>query len=157
MSHAGLNAILNSAATVMLLAGFAFIRKRRVQAHRFCMLTAFGLSAAFLISYVVYHIQTGSVPFTGEGWIRHVYFAILLSHILLAALIVPLALVTLRRGLRGDYARHKKLARFTLPIWLYVSVTGVLIYLLLYHVYPARFVSPPAAGVTLDIIKTGIL
>lgn len=108
------------------------------------MVTAFGLSVAFLASYVVYHFRVGSVPFSGEGWIRPVYFAILLSHIFLAALIVPLALVTLRRALRKDYERHKKLARVTLPIWLYVSVTGVLIYLLLYHLYPA----PPLSQVT---------
>lgn len=146
ISHASLNAILNAAATVLLLAGYFFIRKRRIRAHHRCMVTAFGLSATFLVSYVVYHFRVGSVPFAGEGLIRPVYFAILLTHIFLAALIVPLALVTLRRAMRKDYVRHKKLAHVTLPIWLYVSATGVLIYLLLYHLYPARSLSQGAAS-----------
>lgn len=111
------------------------------------MLSAFGCSAAFLLSYVLYHFRVGSVPFTASGWIRPVYFAILISHIVLAAGIVPLALVTLRRGLRGDYSSHKRLARITLPLWLYVSVTGILIYILLYHIYPAQ----PATGSALGL------
>ncbi|MCL6565234.1 MAG: DUF420 domain-containing protein [Acidobacteriia bacterium] len=146
LAHASLNALLNGAATVLLLTGYVLIRRGRIGAHRTCMLSAFGCSAAFLLSYVVYHIRVGSVPFTASGWIRPVYFAILISHIVLAAGIVPLALVTLRRGLRGDYPRHKRLARVTLPLWLYVSVTGILIYILLYHIYPAQPAPGSAAG-----------
>ncbi|MCL6481350.1 MAG: DUF420 domain-containing protein [Firmicutes bacterium] len=138
LSHASLNALLNGAAFVLLLAGYTQIRRGRVQAHRMCMLSAFGVSTAFLLSYSIYHFRAGSVPFTASGWIRPVYFAILISHIVLAAGIVPLALLTLRRGLRGDYPRHKRLARITLPLWLYVSITGILIYLLLYHIYPSQ-------------------
>jgi len=129
------NAGLNSLSALLLVSGFVCIRRRRITAHRRCMLAAFSTSCLFLVSYLVYHAQVGSVRFTGQGWIRPVYFAILISHTVLAAAIVPLAVVTLRRGLRADFARHRRIARWTLPIWMYVSITGVVVYLLLYHVY----------------------
>ena len=128
-----LNASLNALASVFLVAGYVMIRSRRIDAHRRCMLSALGTSALFLISYVVYHANAGSVPFRGTGAVRVVYFAVLIPHIILAAAILPLALVTTARGLRGDYTRHVRIARWTLPIWLYVSVTGVIVYLMLYH------------------------
>ena len=127
------NAALNSISAVLLTAGFIFIRRRNVAAHRACMLGAFAVSVLFLVCYVVYHAYAGSRPFTGQGWIRPVYFLLLLSHLVLAALIVPLALTTIYRGLSAQFDRHKRLARWTLPIWLYVSITGVIVYLLLYH------------------------
>lgn len=104
-------------------------------AHRACMMAAFACSTAFLVSYLAYHARVGSVRFAGEGWIRPVYFGLLLSHTVLAAVIVPMVLMTLWRGLRGNYERHRWIARWTLPLWLYVSITGVLIYFLLYHLY----------------------
>lgn len=128
-----LNASLNALASVFLVAGYVMIRTRRIHAHRRCMLSALGTSALFLISYVIYHANAGSVPFRGTGAIRAVYFAVLIPHIILAAAILPLALVTTARGLRGDYTRHVRIARWTLPVWLYVSVTGVIVYLMLYH------------------------
>ena len=128
-----LNASLNALASVFLVAGYVMIRSRRIDAHRRCMLSALGTSALFLISYVIYHANAGSVPFTGTGAVRVVYFAVLIPHIILAAAILPLALITTARGLRGDYTRHVRIARWTLPIWLYVSVTGVIVYLMLYH------------------------
>ena len=127
------NALLNTASATLLTAGFVFIRRRRVAAHRACMLGAFAVSVMFLVCYVVYHAYAGSRPFAGRGWIRPVYFVLLVSHIVLAAAIVPLALTTIYRGLSAQLDRHKRLARRTLPIWLYVSVTGVIVYLLLYH------------------------
>ena len=127
------NALLNTASATLLTAGFVFIRRRNVAAHRACMLGAFAVSVLFLICYVVYHAYAGSRPFAGRGWIRPVYFVLLVSHIVLAAAIVPLALTTIYRGLSAQLDRHKRLARRTLPIWLYVSVTGVIVYLLLYH------------------------
>ena len=127
------NATLNSIAATLLAAGYVCIRRGRVDLHRRCMLAAFVTSALFLVSYLVYHAQAGSRPFTGEGAVRAAYFTILVSHIVLAAAILPLAIVTLRRGLRRDDARHAALARWTLPIWLYVSVTGVAVYWMLYH------------------------
>ena len=102
------------------------------------MLTAFGCSVLFLISYLIYHYQVGSVPFKGQGWIRPVYFAILLSHTILAAAVVPLALITLRRAVRENFSAHRRIARWTFPIWFYVSVTGVIVYLMLYHFAPSR-------------------
>jgi putative membrane protein len=127
------NASLNGAAALLLLAGYVFIRRGRIAAHRASMLGAFAMSTLFLISYVVYHAHVGSRPFGGQGTIRVVYFTILVTHVILAASIVPLALVTLRRGLRRDDQRHRRLARWTWPLWMYVSVTGVVIYLMLYH------------------------
>ena len=131
------NATLNGVAATLLAAGFVCIRRGRVDLHRRFMLAAFATSALFLASYLVYHAQVGSRPFTGEGPVRVVYFTILVSHIVLAAAILPLAIVTLRRGLRRDDARHAALAKWTLPIWLYVSVTGVAVYWMLYRLYPA--------------------
>jgi uncharacterized membrane protein YozB (DUF420 family) len=128
-----LNASLNALAATFLVAGFLSIRRRRIDAHRLSMLAAFGCSIAFLISYLVYHYHTGSVRFQGTGVVRTVYFAILLSHTVLAAAVPFLAAVTLYRALRGRFARHRALARWTLPIWLYVSLTGVVIYWMLYH------------------------
>ena len=131
-----LNAILNGTSAVALVTGWFCIRRRRVAAHQSCMLTAFGLSALFLVSYVLYHAQAGSRPFTGQGWIRPVYFALLISHIVLATVILPLVLTTIYRAWRGDFARHARIARWTLPLWLYVSVTGVVVYGMLYHLAP---------------------
>ncbi len=128
-----LNAVLNGASAVLLGAGWAFIRRRRIAAHRACMLGAFCVSVLFLVSYVTYHALAGSRPFTGPGWMRGVYFPVLVSHIVLAAAMVPFVLTTLYRALSGDFSRHAWLARRTLPVWLYVSVTGVLVYWLLYH------------------------
>ena len=127
------NAALNALTALLLVAGYVQIRRRRIAAHRACMLAAFTTSVLFLVSYLTYHAQVGSQPFTGQGPIRTVYFVVLISHIVLAALILPLALVTLRRGLRRDDVRHAAIARWTLPIWLYVSVTGVVVYWMLYR------------------------
>ena len=129
-----MNATLNAIAAVLLTAGWINIRRRNIAAHRACMLAAFGASTLFLVSYVIYHARAASVPFTGQGWIRPVYFFILITHIVLAAVIVPLALTTIYRALRGELWRHKRIARVTLPIWLYVSVTGVLVFLLLHGI-----------------------
>ena len=130
-----LNATLNGLATVFLVAGYLFIRRGRRQAHKRCMLSALTVSALFLASYVTYHYHAGSRPFLGQGVVRVVYFAILIPHVILAAGVLPLALVTTARGLREDYGRHVKVARWTLPLWLYVSVTGVIVYLMLYRLY----------------------
>jgi len=129
-----LNACLNAIATLWLIAGYYFIRQRRIDAHRRAMLGAFATSTLFLVSYLVYHAQAGSRPFPGQGPVRLLYFTILITHIVLAAAILPMALVTLARGLRRDDVRHRRLARWTWPLWMYVSVTGVVIYLLLYQV-----------------------
>lgn len=131
---ATLNAILNALATLCLVLGWVFIRRGQRQRHRMSMLAALGISVVFLISYLVHHAQVGSVPFRGTGALRGIYFAILIPHVLLAAAVVPLALVTLVRALRERFDRHRAIARVTLPIWLYVSVSGVLVYVLLYHV-----------------------
>ena len=127
------NAALNCVAAALLAAGYACIRRGRVDLHRRCMVAAFAACALFLASYLVYQAQAGSRPFLGEGPVRIVYFTVLISHIILAAAVLPLAVVTLRRGLRRDDARHAALARWTLPVWLYVSVTGVVVYWMLYR------------------------
>jgi uncharacterized membrane protein YozB (DUF420 family) len=127
------NASLNALSTVLLLTGYSFIRQGKREQHRKLMISAFGVSMLFLICYVVYHAQVGSVKFQGQGWLRPAYFAILITHVVLAATVPVLAVLTLRRALRGEFARHKKLARVTFPIWLYVSVTGVIVYAMLYH------------------------
>jgi uncharacterized membrane protein YozB (DUF420 family) len=127
------NATLNAIATVFLAFGWMFIRRRQIERHRACMLSAFTASALFLVSYVIYHANVGSVPFTKQGPVRLVYFAILITHVVLAAAILPLALITLSRALTRRFDRHRRIARWTLPIWLYVSVTGVVIYVLLYQ------------------------
>jgi putative membrane protein len=130
-----LNAALNATSTVLLIVARRFIRRGRIDAHRRTMIAAFVTSCLFLVSYVVYHAQIGSRPFPGRGPIRVIYFTILITHVVLAAVIVPLVLVTLRRGLHRDDARHRAIARWTWPLWLYVSVTGVIIYGMLYHLY----------------------
>jgi putative membrane protein len=127
------NACLNATSAALLTAGYVFIRRRRVTAHKTCMVSALLVSTLFLVSYVTYHSLAGSRPFGGQGWIRAVYFPLLISHIVLAAVIVPLALVTVYRAVQGSFARHVRIARWTLPIWLYVSVTGVLVYWMLYR------------------------
>ena len=130
-----LNATLNGIAGVLLVIGYVLVRRRRFEQHRRVMLTAFGTSVLFLVSYVIYHANVGSRPFAGRGAIRAVYFTILITHIVLAAAIVPLAIVTVSRGLSRHYDRHRRIARWTLPIWLYVSVTGVAVYLMLYRMF----------------------
>lgn len=127
------NATLNGIAAVLLTIGYAQIRARRRTVHRAFMIAAFVASALFLVSYTVYHAHVGSRPFTGDGPVRAVYFTILISHVVLAAAVLPLALVTLYRALRGTFDAHARIARWTLPIWLYVSVTGVVVYLMLYR------------------------
>ena len=129
-----LNAGLNGVSALLLALGYASVRSGRIRAHRACMLGALGVSLLFLLSYVAYHLSFGSRPFAGQGWIRWVYFPLLVSHILLAAAVVPLALITIYRALGGEIARHRRLARWALPVWLYVSVSGVVVYWLLYRV-----------------------
>jgi uncharacterized membrane protein YozB (DUF420 family) len=127
------NATLNGTAAILLVTGYTLIRKKRVDAHKRVMLTAFGVSVAFLICYLVYHAQVGSVHYPKSGAIRIVYYTILITHTILAVCVPVLAIITLRRALRGDFVRHRRIARLTLPIWLYVSVTGVVVYLMLYQ------------------------
>jgi uncharacterized membrane protein YozB (DUF420 family) len=128
-----LNAVLNGTSALLLVTGYFFIRQGTVRLHRACMLGALTASCLFLISYLIYHAQVGSVRFRGEGWIRAVYFVVLISHTVLATTVVPLAIITLRRALKERFDRHRVIARWTLPIWLYVSVTGVIVYFMLYH------------------------
>jgi uncharacterized membrane protein YozB (DUF420 family) len=127
------NASLNALSGVLLLIGFVMVRSGRIAAHRRVMIAAFATSSLFLICYVVYHAQVGSVRFTRQGFVRPVYFTILITHVTLAAAVLPLAILTLSRGLKARYTPHRRIARWTLPIWLYVSVTGVLVYVLLYQ------------------------
>ncbi len=140
-SLAPLNAILNTTAAVLLLAGLYFVRHRRTRAHRACMLAAVAVSAAFLISYSVYHYHVGDVRFAGQGWVRPVYFAILIPHVILAGAIIPLAIITLYFALRRRFHSHRHVARWTWPLWMFVSVTGVLVYLMLYQIWPPHL--PP--------------
>ena len=126
------NAALNSLSAAFLILGFLFIKSKNIKAHKACMLSAFASSTLFLISYLVYHYQVGSVPFKGQGAIRTLYFAILLSHTILAVVVVPMALITLSRALKQRFVAHRRIARWTFPIWLYVSVTGVVVYWMLY-------------------------
>ena len=132
-----LNAILNSLSAVLLSTGYVAIRCRRIPVHRACMIAAFVTSVLFLISYLTYHYHIGSKPFTGQGTVRTVYFIILISHTILATVIVPMVLLTLYWAWKAQWDRHRRLARWTLPLWFYVSVTGVVIYVLLYQVYAA--------------------
>ncbi len=141
-SLAPLDAVLNATAAILLLAGFISIRRHRVRAHRAFMLSAFVVSLAFFISYCLYHYHVGDVRFAGRGWVRPLYFTVLISHVSAAAVIVPLVLITLSRALRGRFTRHRRIARWTWPIWVYVSVTGVVVYLMVYWLYPRV---PPAA------------
>lgn len=133
-----LNATLNASSFVLLSSGYYFIKRKRVQAHRNCQLAALTASVVFLISYIVYHAHHGTTRFSGQGIARPIYFTILTTHTFLAAVIVPFVIITARRALRGDFARHRAIARWTLPMWLYVSITGVVVYLMLYHLYPAH-------------------
>ena len=130
-----INATLNGTSAVLLVMAYVMIRRRRIAAHRAIMLTAVTTSTLFLISYLYYHLHVGSVHFQGHGWSRPLYFTILISHTILAAAIVPLVIITLSRALRERFDRHRAIARWTFPLWLYVSVTGVVIYVMLYHIY----------------------
>ncbi len=134
-SHAALNAALNGTSAILLAFGYSAIRQRKIALHRKIMLSAFAVSTLFLISYLVYHYRVGHVAFQGQGWIRPVYFALLLSHTILAIVIVPMILVTLRRAWLQKFDKHRLIARYTLPVWMYVSITGVIVYLLLYRIY----------------------
>jgi len=131
-----LNAVLNGISALLLCSGYVFIRRRQIEAHRACMIAAFAVSVLFLISYVTLHAQVGSTSFTGTGWVRPLYFFVLITHIVLAALVPFLAIVTLWRAWRERFESHARLARWTLPIWLYVSVTGIVVYLMVYVLYP---------------------
>ena len=131
-----LNATLNATSAVLLTAGYRYIRRRQITAHKRCMLAAGATSALFLVSYLTYHYYIGSMPFRGQGWVRPLYFTILISHTALAAAVVPLVLITLFRAWKADFVRHARLARWTWPIWMYVSVTGVIIYVMLYQLFP---------------------
>ena len=132
-----LNAVLNSTSALLLVSGYRFIRLGRIQAHRNCQLAALSTSVLFLVSYLTYHFYHGATRFPGQGLVRPFYFVLLISHTILAVVIVPLIMITLYRAARGDFVRHRKIARWTLPLWLYVSVTGVIVYLMLYHLYPS--------------------
>jgi uncharacterized membrane protein YozB (DUF420 family) len=139
-SHAALNASLNGASAVLLAGGYAAIRSGKIAVHKAFMISAFCVSSAFLASYLVYHYRVGHVAFQGQGWVRPVYFVLLLTHTILAVVIVPMILVTLRRAWLERFDRHRIIARWTLPLWFYVSVTGVVVYLMLYQMYrPAEF------------------
>ena len=132
-----LNATLNASSFVLLSSGYYFIRRKKVSAHRNCQIAALTASALFLISYIVYHLHHGVTKFAGQGIVRPVYFTILFTHTVLAVVIVPFVIVTVRRAQRKDFQRHKAIARWTLPMWLYVSITGVIVYLMLYHLFPS--------------------
>jgi uncharacterized membrane protein YozB (DUF420 family) len=132
-----LNAILNATCALLLFSGYSFIRAGRVAAHRTCQMAAVVVSVIFLASYLTYHYHHGATRFAGEGLARPIYFTILISHTILAIVIVPLVGITLYRALKADFVRHRKIARLTLPLWLYVSITGVIVYLMLYQIYPS--------------------
>jgi uncharacterized membrane protein YozB (DUF420 family) len=142
------NAVLNTVATLLLAAGWIFIRRGQWRAHRAAMISAFAVSTLFLISYLTYHYLVGHVPFAGQGTARIIYFAILITHILLAVTVPVLAIAMFWLALKGRWESHRRLGRITMPIWLYVSITGVVIYLMLYHFYPSRPPKPmiEAAG-----------
>jgi putative membrane protein len=135
LSHAALNASLNGTSAVLLAGGYAAIRNGKIAVHKALMVSAFAVSSIFLVSYLVYHVRVGSVHFQGQGWIRPFYFALLGSHTILAAVIVPMILITLRRAWTEQFDKHRLIARWTLPLWFYVSVTGVIVYVLLYQLY----------------------
>lgn len=132
-----LNATLNASSFILLSSGYYFIRRKNINAHRNCQIAALAASVLFLVSYVVYHLHHGTTRFAGQGIARPIYFTILTTHTILAAVIVPFVIITVRRAKRGDFLRHKAIARWTLPMWLYVSITGVVVYLMLYHLYPS--------------------
>ncbi len=131
-----LNATLNATSAVLLLAGRVLIAKGRIAAHRACMIAAVAASALFLACYLFFHFKAGNILFLGQGWARPLYFTILITHVILAIVIVPLAIITLNRGLKARYARHRAIARWTWPLWMYVSVTGVIVYFMLYQWFP---------------------
>ena len=131
-------AILNTTAASLLSLGYFFVRRRQVMAHRVCMVSALLVSTVFMVFYLYYHARVGNIPFAGTGAIRPVYFSLLASHVILAAVLFPLALVTAWLALKGNTPRHRRIARWTLPIWLYVSVTGVIIYLMAFHIYTGQ-------------------
>jgi len=131
-----LNAFLNGTSAVLLTTGYSFIRARNVIAHRACQIAALVVSLLFLVSYLTYHYHHGATRFLGTGFARPLYFTILTTHTILAVVIVPLIVLSFYRAFRGDFIRHRRIARVTLPLWLYVSVTGVIVYLMLYHIYP---------------------
>ncbi len=133
-----LNALLNATSGLLLVAGYVLIRRRRIRLHFACMIAALLSSTLFLISYLVYHYHHGTTRFTGQGFVRLLYFILLGTHTVLAAVILPFIVVTLYRAARREFDRHRRIARWTFPMWLYVSVTGVLVYLMLYQLYPAR-------------------
>lgn len=133
-----LNAGLNGASAIMITTGRMLIRRQKVRLHRACMITAVATSSLFLISYLYYHAHVGSVHFPGQGWVRPVYFTILISHTLLAAAVVPLVLISLNYALREKFDRHRRIVRWAYPVWLYVSVTGVVVYVMLYQIYGAH-------------------
>ena len=128
-------AILNTSAAIFLGAGYRFIKNKNRSAHRICMIVALIISSVFMVSYLTYHSQVGYEPFVGQGFIRPIYFTLLASHVILAAVIVPMVLATVVFAIQGNFTRHPKIARWTLPIWFYVSVSGVLIYILGFHIY----------------------
>jgi uncharacterized membrane protein YozB (DUF420 family) len=132
-----LNACLNGLSALLLISGYGFIRNHKKNAHRACMVSAFAVSVVFLVSYLVHHYLAGIIYFQGQGWVRSLYFLILTTHTILAVCVPVLAVLTLRQALKGNFQKHKKIARFTFPIWLYVSVTGVVVYFMLYRMYPA--------------------
>src|SRR5215510_11110437 len=138
ISQAAFNAILNGTSAVLLVCGYAAIRAGKMKVHKAFMISAFFVSTAFLISYLIYHYRVGHVAFQGQGWIRPVYFAILISHTILAVAIVPMILLTLRRAWLQRFDKHKLIARWTLPLWIYVSVTGVVIYFMVYQIYAPK-------------------
>jgi putative membrane protein len=138
LSHAALNASLNGLSAVLLAGGYAAIRAGKVAIHKRFMISAFGVSTAFLISYLAYHYRVGHVAFQGQGWIRPVYFTLLITHTVLAGVIVPMIIVTLRRAWLQRFDKHRIIARWTLPLWFYVSVTGVIVYLMVYQIYAAE-------------------
>jgi len=130
---ATVNAGLNATAAVLIGFGFYFIKQKNVPAHRMCMIAAMVVSTVFLTSYLIYHYNVGSVRFTKQGWIRNVYFPLLLTHTMLAAVVVPMVLRTVFLAAKGRFGHHIRIARWTFPVWMYVSVTGVIVYLMLYH------------------------
>ncbi|HXN53993.1 MAG TPA: DUF420 domain-containing protein [Candidatus Acidoferrum sp.] len=141
-SHAALNASLNGVSAILLAGGYAAIRSGKIAVHKAFMISAFAVSSVFLVSYLVYHYRVGHVAFQGQGWIRPVYFVLLTTHTILAVVIVPMILVTLRRAWLERFDRHRVIARWTLPLWFYVSVTGVIVYLMVYQIYSAAYVKP---------------
>jgi uncharacterized membrane protein YozB (DUF420 family) len=137
ISHAAFNATLNGLSAILLAGGYAAIRSGKRELHKYLMMSAFGVSSVFLCSYVAYHVRVGHVAFQGQGWIRPAYFVLLTTHTLLAVVIVPMILITLRRAWLEKFDKHKLIARWTLPLWFYVSVTGVIVYLMVYQIYAA--------------------